>query len=102
MKIWLDDEREPPDKSWTWAKNSYEAFSAFFENPEKIEEISFDHDLGKDDTSIPVATYLEKLAYFGIYAPIKWVIHSMNPVGRKNLQAILERADEYWEKKKDG
>lgn len=62
MKLWLDDERPPPDDTWTWVKNagqfvqslmrlklSYDAAGniAGGEYTDKYEIISFDHDLGK-------------------------------------------------------
>ncbi len=55
--------------------------------------ISFDHDLGGDLTAIPVAEYLEAGAY---HKTLPRKIHSMNPIGRKNLERILKRADRFW------
>lgn len=97
MKLWIDDVRPPPDASWTWAKTSEEALLMLRRadgNP--ITEISFDHDLGGDDTAMPVARYLEEAAYDGLHPRIKWHVHSANPVGRRNLIAALSAANRYW------
>ncbi len=61
-----------------------------------LHEISLDHDLGGDDTAMPVARMIEEGAYRGELPRIIWHIHSANPVGRMNLRAALESADRYW------
>lgn len=95
MKIWIDDVRDPP-RGWFWSKTSRHAIRLLNTIGDKIEEISFDHDLGGDDTSIPVANLLEQMAYEGKIQPIVWRIHSANPVGRQNLERALTSADKYW------
>ena len=45
MKIWLDDERKAPD-GFIHVKNNYELKTLLDENPETIEEMSFDWYLG--------------------------------------------------------
>lgn len=99
-KLWIDDKHSPPDDTWLWAKNSYDAFRIIQEHmrTDLITEISFDHDLGEDDTTKPVANYIETLAYYGMYPRIKWDIHSANPPGRDWLKAAMESADKYWSK----
>lgn len=103
-KIWIDDVRPAPD-GWLWAKTSWVAIAmiegAIVANPDVSLELSFDHDLSGDDTTMPVARLIEAGAYAGTLAPIRWSIHSANPVGRMNLQAALESADRYWEKAHD-
>ncbi len=51
--------------------------------------IFLDHDLGGDDTTIPVARYIEAS---DINAQV--FIHSQNPVGRKNLLFEIPEAKE--------
>lgn len=92
-KLWIDDLREPPDESWHWAKSSGVAISCILSGPFAL--VSFDHDLGGDDTAMPVARLIEERAHDGIEPP-RWAIHSANPVGRKNLRAALESADRLW------
>lgn len=96
MKIWLDDERPAP-KGWMWLKTSKDVLFFLRTYPKLVEEISFDHDLGEDDTSMIVARHIEEQAYHGQKKPPKWNIHSANPVGSINLKICLQKADEYWE-----
>ena len=93
-KLWIDDLREPPDEDWCWAKTSGVAISCLLIGP--VTEISFDHDLGGDDTTMSVAKLIEQRAHDGAKPP-KWRIHSANPVGRKNLEAALASADRLWD-----
>jgi hypothetical protein len=107
MRLWIDDVRQPP-KHFTmdaftgekydviWAKTSKEASQAINQHKNKITVISFDHDLGGVDSTIPVANLIEQEAFNGGLKRIKWYIHSMNPVGRQNLNVILKNADKYW------
>jgi hypothetical protein len=90
MKLWIDDLREPPGEEWLWAKTSAVAVACLLIGP--VSEISFDHDLGGDDTAMPVAKLIEQRSYDGIRPP-KWRVHSANPVGRANLEAALRSAD---------
>lgn len=106
IRLWIDDMREPPSDEWTWAKTLEEAMD-HVKSPVGIAEISFDHDLGGEKkrnasgwmeytNSQPVAQYLEDQAQSGelLVMPVWW-IHSMNPRGRKELLAILQRAERY-------
>jgi len=100
-KIWIDDVRTPPDDSWTWCKSSKEAIDLIdaiyiLERETRPRfEISFDHDLGGDDTTIPVAKRFEELAFHGCSFALEWHIHSANPVGKKNLIRILESMERF-------
>ena len=73
MKLWIDDIRVPPDECWHWAKSSKEALDVLGCD---VCEISFDHDLGGDDTAMPVARRIEELAYLGEMGPITREIQS--------------------------
>ncbi len=95
MRVWIDDLRPPPDATWTWVKTSADALELLCD--EKVEELSFDHDLGGDDTSMPVAKWIEEQAFEGKMKPPQWAIHSANPVGRQNLEAALVSADRRWD-----
>lgn len=94
-RLWIDDLRPPPDDTWDWAKSSAEAFDLM--DMQEYDLVSFDHDLGGDDTSMPVAKWIEEQAYEGKMQPPKWAIHSANPVGRQNLEAALISADRRWD-----
>mgnify|MGYP000555942061 CR=1 FL=1 len=54
MKLYIDDLRNPPDNTWTVARTSAAAIKTLAEQPRLPETISFDHDLGGDDTAVGV------------------------------------------------
>lgn len=60
-------------------------------NLDKVKIISFDHDLGGDDTSRPVIKYLEEKAFFGKLPDMELYIHSANPVGREYLESAIQQ-----------
>lgn len=87
IRLWLDDLREPPDTSWTWAPNS--AWAIKLLKAYRCVEISFDFDLGEGDTAQIVADWMEReIAENGMPLP-KWSIHSANPVGRSFLALTM-------------
>lgn len=90
MPYWLyiDDERKCPwDRdSFFVAKSSSEAIEIVKKNG-LPEFISFDHDLGGDDTSIVFILWMIE-NYPD--SPIKtYKIHSANPVGSKNIESYM-------------
>lgn len=105
MRLWIDDVRAPPSDEWTWAKNSKIAMAQIgshfigSKNAGQIPAftISFDHDLGGDDTTMVVARHFEELAFKGIDFQLEWAIHSANPVGRKNLEYTLLAVEKWQE-----
>jgi hypothetical protein len=92
-KIWIDDLRDPKDfveGDWIWVKSSAEAIKTLeqFKNDGiVIGAISFDHDLGGDDTTRPVVLWMCENDFW----PVSWKIHSANPVGREWLAGMLDR-----------
>lgn len=93
MKLWIDDVRKAPD-GWTWVKSSSDAIKMILKN--EIEEISFDHDLGGEDTAYRVATMIEEKAHDKKIPRMIWYIHSANPVGERNIRMAMQNADKYW------
>ena len=95
MKIWVDDVREPPSWNtdlWQWVKSVNSAINAieYFEKWFKVELIDIDHDAG--DYANDGGDYIKLLDWLeetGRSYPIR--IHSMNPVGRENMRAIIQR-----------
>ena len=86
-QLWIDDLRTPPD-GWDWAKTSEEAIemlavAAFNDDP--YEEVSFDHDLGGEDTTRPVVIWMCSV---GVFPPICHV-HTANPPGRIWLEGMI-------------
>lgn len=95
MKIWLDDERDPQNwvenpKSWFWVKNSYDAIELLDDirrRGNSIDIMSFDHDLGGDDTSRRVVLWMCENDFW----PDECRVHSMNNVGREWLTGMIDR-----------
>jgi hypothetical protein len=89
MRLWIDDLRLPP-AGWTWARTSRAAV-LFLEKYKaigrEIEAISFDHDLGGDDTSRPVVLWMCENDFW----PDQCFVHSMNNVGREWLSGMINR-----------
>lgn len=96
MKLFLDDIRIPPDNSWVIARTARAAIE--FLATGAVEEISFDHDLGEEvnGTGYDVAKWIEAEVYFCRMEMPAWRIHSDNPVGRKNIEACMRKAEEYY------
>ncbi len=96
MRIWLDDVRKMPENYTHHAYSVDVAKMMILEaerNEEKIECIDCDHDLGD------FAQYggdgiclLDWLVERGTFYPIK--IHTMNPVGRANMERMIQN---YWQ-----
>lgn len=88
--LWIDDLRTPPE-GYLWVKTSQEAIDAISSHPEAYEHISFDHDLGGDDTSRKVVLWMcENEGHW----PKSASVHSMNPIGREWLTGMIRRYGE--------
>lgn len=97
MRIWLDDVREKPEGFDVHVKTAEEAIVLLGRGG--VEEISLDHDLGSErsgETGYFVAKWIEGAAFNGYLKPLKWAIHSANPVGRRNMEMALRKAEQYW------
>lgn len=93
MKLWLDDVRTAP-RGWTHARNYRQAETAI--RTGCVDEISFDHDLGETKTGYDLAVLIEQLASQDQIGPMKWSVHSANPVGKIRIQAAMKSADKLW------
>ncbi len=98
MKLWIDDIRPAPE-GWTWEKTSHDAIRRFLivDPNDRVTEVSFDHDLGGDDTVMPVVKIIETMAYAKTMGRIVWHVHSANPVGRANIEAGMNSAERFWD-----
>ena len=91
-KLFLDDERLPPDDSWIVATSFNHAVKTVkvFGCPQVI---SFDHDLGTGKTGMDFAKWLINQALDNpdfIPDGFSYSIHSANPVGAENIRGLLE------------
>lgn len=95
MRLWLDDLRPAPD-GWTHARTAAEAMALLAHGD--VEEVSLDHDLGPEEAGpgYAVAAWIEEAAAFGRIPPLRWSVHSANPVGRERMAAALESAERWW------
>lgn len=92
MKIWVDDVRPAPTSGYVAVRSVNEAKLAikYAEQYDPIEFIDIDHDAG--DFVWAGGDYIKLLDWLeetGRNYPIR--IHSMNPVGRENMRAIIKR-----------
>lgn len=83
MKLYVDDIRKAPD-GWVLAENFDKAVALLEMRP--MEALSLDHDLGELASGYDIAKYM--IAH-GIW-PKNIYCHSMNPVGRINILALLQ------------
>lgn len=90
--LFLDDERELEyiganvSASWEIARSTEQA-KILIERLGPPTYISFDHDLGGDDTAM---VFLKWLADSYFDHPPEYNIHSSNPVGRANIDAYMK------------
>ena len=100
MKIWVDDMRQPPE-GYVWCMTTNEAkfvimkvmslqYISHTANLPQIELLDLDHDAGDmarwGGDYIEILNWLEKE---GWNIPIR--LHTMNPVGRENMRAIIQK-----------
>lgn len=96
--MYIDDIRNPKGEFDIIVRSSVETIDYMNENvcPSFI---SFDHDLGGDDTSIVIVHYMieKDLNSNGKYIPegFTWNIHSANPVGVLNIDSLLKSYMKY-------
>ena len=97
FKLWVDDMRQPPSDEWLWARCVQQAKVAiiFYEHQMQSDTIliDLDHDAGdwakNGGDFIKLLDWLEErgivdTGYF-------FHLHTMNPVGRDNMRAIIEK-----------
>lgn len=91
-KLFIDDERFPITDDWVIVRTSEEAINYVMANGFPI-EISFDHDLGGDDTSmIFVHALVEEIIQENLTIPsgFKYSVHSQNPIGVANIKGLMD------------
>lgn len=84
MKLYVDDVREAPE-GWVLARDYRHSVLMF--QMMTVDELSLDHDLGGELDGYDIAQWIVE---YGIW-PRHIYCHSMNPVGRENILALLER-----------
>lgn len=97
--MFIDDERFPSDKSsrhFQWITRSSQESIEIMKKFGCPIFISFDHDLGGDDTSMKVVHWMIDLDlnssnYGELFIPENFMfdVHSQNPIGAKNIKQTL-------------
>lgn len=93
--LWIDDERNPPEHwpnpAWI-ARDSCCARQAvldlYIDEGRFYDHISFDHDLGDDDTTMVFLKWYQE-EFPQAIEHFTWDIHSENPAGKANIAAFL-------------
>lgn len=90
-KMFLDDERFPVTEDYVIVRSSQEAKEYILRNGVPG-FISFDHDLGGNDTAMHVVHWLIEQHLDGNLSltNLKYQIHSQNPIGKHNIESLLE------------
>jgi hypothetical protein len=96
INLWLDDIRSMPVSYNKHVKTAQEAIDIL--KTGKVKSISFDHDLGPEEagTGHDVAKWIEEAAFNKEIPPLRWRVHSANPVGARNIERAMEAADRFW------
>lgn len=87
--LWIDDVRVSPDgydQAWS-SMEAIDMLSIQIRAGTPYDHISFDHDLGGDDTTRKVVMWMIE----NDHPPINWTVHSANPVGKEWLSGTLSR-----------
>lgn len=88
--LYIDDLRNPPaDREWVVCRSSQEALDRIMEIG-MPSFISFDHDLGEDDTTMIFLRRLVNEVWDGQTVIPDYQIHSANPVGAQNIRSFME------------
>ncbi len=99
MKIFIDDERMPPNADWVVVRDLDQLKEVLEQakiSGDKIETISFDHDLGQDENGQEKHDGYYIVQWLAEYYPelivgeTENIIHSANNIGRENMQKYIE------------
>jgi hypothetical protein len=89
------DDLRPLPRATRVARSSNEGVLLLEEHrDQQIDELWLDHDLGGDDSIMPVVTLLEEAAFDGRPFKIGMIfVHSANPSGAETVVRVLRRWD---------
>lgn len=93
-RLFIDDERNPIEQNWIIARSSEEAIEYVKLVGTFPKEIAFDHDLGGDDTSMKFINWMTEMLIednkYKFHSDFNYTIHSQNPVGKMNIEGLME------------
>ncbi len=87
-KLYLDDVRATP-AGFVGVRN-YKEFISYIRNFGLPQYISFDHDLGEENTGYDCAKFLVEYCLDHRRRLPAWHVHSQNPVGKENIERLLQ------------
>lgn len=90
-KLFIDDERFPVTNDWVIARSSDEAIAMVTMHGMPT-EISFDHDLGGDDTSRLFIMWMVDALLDGLITipeGFTFSVHSQNPIGAEWIRSTM-------------
>ena len=93
MKLFVDDIRNPPDGSW-WLARDYQGAIDLLQSC-NISIVSLDHDLGTGQSGYDIAKWIEKQVFLHQMQAPEILCHSQNPVGKKNILAVVEAIEKF-------
>src|SRR5690554_7456668 len=86
-KLYLDDLRPIPEGFI--GVRSYAEFVTYIETNGLPDFISFDHDLGLEESGFDCAKWLVNYCLDKKIGLPEFTVHSQNPVGKKNIESLL-------------
>jgi len=103
MKLWLDDLRPAPDKTWFHCKDVSCMVHNFLLYGLTLTEISLDHDLGpKEPTGYEFLCWLMKKVLYKEITKIPIIkVHSANPVARRNMEIYISTINLFLEEENE-
>lgn len=94
MRVWLDDERPPPDDSWIHVRTPEDAVALLTAGD--VTDLSLDHDLGltgggRERTGYDVLLWLEReVETRRLSVPERITIHSANVGARRRMELAIQ------------
>lgn len=121
-QLFLDDMRTPRDVRWVelplgpWVvARSFDSFTKVIIERGMPDFIAFDHDLAdehytlnvnyskyKEKTGFDCAKWLVEYCMNNSMALPAYVVHSMNPIGKGNIESLLKAFNDHNSRKTDG
>ena len=88
MKVYLDDERKPPE-GWRLVRWPDEVIELL--KMGEVEHLSLDHDLGNDrrGTGYDVLLWLEREVALNGFVPPRLKVHSANTAARQRMEQAI-------------
>jgi hypothetical protein len=120
VKIWLDDTRDPAEAlpfqgwwrgrsdldQWVWVKTAPEAIAHL--EAGVVDEVSLDHDLGKEETpgvgeGYDVLLWIEnRVAFDDAYLPPVMHVHSGNQPAHERMQRAVDAIEARVARRQEG